>query len=651
MMANKSYLLISSKHRDRLLYPKPSDFKINIRDNRRFETSAETILQADNPVTDHLPVYNFCFSTFDNNSTSFVTSIISMDGEKITLSDNITTLLNRQLHPIVNLTHTLEEQTDILKNLNIEVEIADSIFKRKIQSFNPINNSITVDFPFPLMSTNDTSLSEISCTITVTSSATGHVICNGSFLSNNNFYYVNNKQNFLYNISENVISAVSVSNSGQELKFEVDDNQPQNTNQQYMLMYSDRAPSNHGKLIQQVNAKYYSFQFGASSLSKSGRNYKNNEIVMLYSSSYDTNINNDSYFHKYKVVNLSSSGEMINLDDNLELVAVGSQELQTNISYRIVQDIQNINNDSTAVCTIKSLNLTFQVSLKKYYSKLNNHFFYPIVLSNQYSTTTNTNGDKIFEIHPNNSVLNQNKDIPHTLLDHQSSNGVAVILKSGELRKADDDNAADDDYFYIQTQHNFKSEVQERLDLLQTLLSSSATTPLHPFLNGIDNFLILDFTEDSVCSLDCKEYSSSPSTKNCISLRNLVLPNKRVKNFGCNVSELPYVLIEVETNSTSTSNQKTIQSNSPHIKHMSQFFVSMDGLMCCDKNQNGFITIYTDSIQSPIDFPSYNYLQYLSFKLLSPNGETLEFEEDDYTVPFRPNEAINVTYFLEVSEI
>ena len=125
-------------------------------------------------------------------------------------------------------------------------------------------------------------------------------------------------------------------------------------------MYSDRAPSNHGKLIQQVNTKYYSFQFGASSILKSGRNYKNNEIVMLYSSSYDTNIINDSYFHKYKVVNLSSSGELFNLDDNLELVALGSQELQTNISYRIVQDIQNIDNDSTAVCTIKSLNLTFK---------------------------------------------------------------------------------------------------------------------------------------------------------------------------------------------------------------------------------------------------------------------------------------------------
>jgi hypothetical protein len=107
----------------------------------------------------------------------------------------------------------------------------------------------------------------------------------------------------------------------------------------------------------------------------------------------------------------------------------------------------------------------------------------------------------------------------------------------------------------------------------------------------------------------------------------------------------------VETNNTSTSNEKTIQSNSPHIKNKCQFFIPMDGINCCSSmNQDGFITIYSDSIQSPIDFPSYNYLQFLSFKILSPNGEILEFEEDEYTLPFNSNEALNITLFLEVSE-
>lgn len=652
MMANNSYLLISSKNRDRILYPNPSEFKINIRDNRRFSTSRETILQADNPVSEQLPVYNFCFSTFDNNSTAFLTSITSMDGEKITLNENITTLFNRQIHPIVNLTHTLEQEKNVLQNLNIEVEIADSIFTRKIKSYNPIDNSIIVDIPFPLMSTNNTT-TELSCKITVTSSTTEQIICNGSFLSNNNFYY-QNKNKFLYNISENIISEVNISSNGQEFVFSDSTSNPQNnnTNQQYMLMYSDRAPTNYGKLIEQVNAKYYSFQFGASMITKNGRNYQNNDIVMLYSSSSDTNSNeSDGYFHKYKIINMRSTGEFNNnkLDDNLQLVSLGSQELQTGVAYSIVKDLQDIDNDDTAVCSLKSLNLTFQVSLNKNYTKLENHFFYPIVLSNQYDTSTNTNGDNIFEIHPNNALLNQyDGNKPQTLLDHQAQNGVAVILKSGELINDADEN---NNYYYIQTQ-TFKTNTQDRLDLLQTLLSSQTSNdPLPPFLNGIDNFLILEYTDDSVCTLDCKEYSSTSSTKNCISLRNLVLPNKRLKNFGCNVIDLPYVLIEVETNNTSTSNQKTIQSNSPHIKNKCQFFIPMDGINCCSSmNQDGFITIYSDSIQSPIDFPSYNYLQFLSFKILSPNGEILEFEEDEYTLPFNSNEALNITLFLEVSE-
>ena len=109
-----------------------------------------------------------------------------MNGDKIILNDNIKTLLNRQIHPMVNLTHSLEQQSDILKNLNIEVEIADSIFTRKIQSFNLIDNSITADVPFPFISsTNNNTVTELSCTITVTPSATDHIICNGRFLTNN----------------------------------------------------------------------------------------------------------------------------------------------------------------------------------------------------------------------------------------------------------------------------------------------------------------------------------------------------------------------------------------------------------------------------------------------------------------------------------
>ena len=100
--------------------------------------------------------------------------------------------------------------------------------------------------------------------------------------------------------------------------------------------------------------------------------------------------------------------------------------------------------------------------------------------------------------------------------------------------------------------------------------------------------------------------------------------------------------------------RKQLFNRIPHIKQQSQIIVPLDGeLQCCssETHDSGFITMYTDSMQSPIDFPSYNYLQYLSFKILSPNGETLHFDEKDYTLPFNPNEALNVTLFFEVNEI
>ena len=175
-----------------------------------------------------------------------------MDGTKIILNDNIKTLFNRQLHPIVNLTHTLEEQINALKNFNVEVEIADNTFKRKIQSFNPIDNSIIVDVPFPFMSTNN-STDELSCKITVTSSSSDKIICNGNFLSKNNFYYENKKNKFLYNVSENSILPVTISNDGQELI--LPESNANNTNQQHMLIYSDSSPSNLWKINSTTKSK------------------------------------------------------------------------------------------------------------------------------------------------------------------------------------------------------------------------------------------------------------------------------------------------------------------------------------------------------------------------------------------------------------
>ena len=130
-----------------------------------------------------------------------------------------------------------------------------------------------------------------------------------------------------------------------------------------------------------------------------------------------------------------------------------------------------------------------------------------------------------------------------------------------------------------------------------------------------------------------------------------MLPNKRVANLGCNIVDLPYVLVEIDTNYTSSANQQTIQSNSPHIKNQCQFFVPIDGVCSSTNIDAGFVSIHKiRKNQSSIDFPSYDYLQYLSFRILLPNGDTLQFEEEEYTLPYGPNEALNISLFLEVSE-
>ena len=363
---NSSHLLISSKFRDRLLYPNPSEFTIQIRDNRRYSSSNDSIFNADNPISEQLPLYNFCFSTFDNNSNAFLTSIKNMHGNKIILNENIYTLFNRKLHENINLKHTLQEQQNVLKNLNIEIEIADSIFTRKIVSFNPIDNSIMVNLPFPFLNTNNNS-TELSCRITTTTTENNEILCNGNFLSSNDFYYYDKKK-FLYNISDNKLSRVTISDNGESLKF-VPNQEYDNKNQQYMLIFSDTPPSNYGKILKQINQKFYSFQFDSVTITSPGLNYKNDDIVVLFPSNNHINSFSSTYFHKYKIVNMTSNGNIINLQNNLQLISVGSQELNTGFNYFILPENNLQKTIDSSVCSLEvnSLNLLFILSVKKHF--------------------------------------------------------------------------------------------------------------------------------------------------------------------------------------------------------------------------------------------------------------------------------------------
>ena len=359
-------------------------------------------------------------------------------------------------------------------------------------------------------------------------------------------------------------------------------------------------------------------------------------IDVYVSNNHINNSFSSTYFHKYKIVNMTSNGNIINLQNNLQLISVGSQELNTGFNYFILPENNLQKTIDSSVCSLEvnSLNLLFILSVEKhFYARKKNHYFYPLLASNQYSLNSNNDG---FEIHPNNSLLTTYDETKtKSLLDHQSQNGVACILTSGQLQN---------DEYYIQTQ--FLKKYQVRFDLLESLMENSDSFP--PFLNGIDQFLILDFTKDSVSSLNCQEHTSKQSHYQYkLSLQHLVLPNKRIANFGCKVIDLPFVLVEIGSNKTSTSKTQYIQSNHSQVDNKASFIVPMDSVECCcnSTDMDGFVTIKCD--QSSIDFSPYDLLHNLHFKILLPNGETLQYEDQDYTIPFTANESLNISLFLK----
>ena len=110
------HFFISSSFRNRVLYPNPSSFTLNLR-NQNIE---KTIVTSTNPISNY-PVYNFSFpnvsSSFDNHSIS--ASILSIDTTTVFLNSSITQTIQ---------TYESQNLENILKGLSLCIDIGDSKF-------------------------------------------------------------------------------------------------------------------------------------------------------------------------------------------------------------------------------------------------------------------------------------------------------------------------------------------------------------------------------------------------------------------------------------------------------------------------------------------------------------------------------------------
>ena len=612
---SSSYILITSRERDRLIYPNPCEMTTTIKGSSMASNGGKAnIFTASNPLCD-IPLYNFSFPNFDNNSNSFMTSITSIEGKQLTLDKNIDVLLNRQLSDNINLAHSITEASNILNNFTISIELGGNKISRKITSYNNLNsNIITIEHGFPLIV--NSSSNSLPCTINTSSSNLNNsILCNGDFLQNNDFYYNNNSKKYLYNVSQNEIKSIQSINDNQEFVLSSAFSN-ENYNDQYMLFYGQK-PLSTGKILIQENSKFYSFQPSRIKINKSGNQYKNGEVVFLKSQSQNNNI----IYTEFTLEKVTGRGEIHGIE-NLRLSKLGNQEFQTSMVYEVVKKDQNQAHDRSTIIII-TLELTFMLNIPKF--DFRNNFFFPVIMSNQYKISNNGK----LEIHPNSSLLNSIDKYKQqqTVYDHYKSNGISPITNCFTLEG--------NTTCAIQTK-TF-SDINRRFEFLEQVIQQENI----PYIRGIDNFLVLDFKKDGV-----QELNYNPLQKHLlhskISLKSIVLPNKMIKNTGCLTKDLSYILVDIDNVSNSVNyNHNVIQSNSPAASK-SKFFVPLTKCIVNDQ----FLSVSLKDVQCPISFsPNDN----LSIKLLLPNNEVIMFDEEDFTIPYESNMSLNISLFFEVS--
>jgi len=206
-----NYILISSAYRDRILYPNPSDFIVPFQQIQSSIINRFDVLNTINPIS-VFPIYNFCWTNFQTNSKTFVTTITGGGGSNIKLDQNVQLqLLGLLIGPGVYVNQTVKNCENILNGYNASIKDgAGNIFESKIITYSPIYNSITTLEPLPFHVGQNLEIINTSSLSTSEIKITGNY--NSILTLDNNLY--------LYNITINEVRKCSLDGISSVLKCE-----------------------------------------------------------------------------------------------------------------------------------------------------------------------------------------------------------------------------------------------------------------------------------------------------------------------------------------------------------------------------------------------------------------------------------------------
>ena len=237
---------------------------------------------------------------------------------------------------------------------------------------------------------------------------------------------------------------------------------------------------------------------------------------------------------------------------------------------------------------------------------------------------------------PNGTIMPKNRNSePIDLLTSQTINGVTAI-KQVYMNKENEE------YIIVTQQY---SDITN----LNLLAQAKSSDSIPSFCEGIENFLILNFSSEGVVPLNFSGSQITQTQMSCyeISVTSLILPNVILQTTsGLLTSAYPFLFVEISNESSpNAGNTDIIYSNNPYATKSTFVCPTLD---VTNPETTKFIKVGHGSGSQIMKFTPYDNLR---IRISLPNGETFKTEMDDNLVPNSPNVRLQITLLLEIKRL
>jgi hypothetical protein len=604
----KSYLLIDSTYRNRLLYPNPASFDIPFQ-LVNTQVLNPNVFNSVNPISIPYPDYNFQWTNYDasGNGVSDISGIIIGGTASAPILDSpVNDVLNNEY-----IYTSLYSGTNVFAGMVfIYNGCTDSPYN--ILNYDPITRVIILDGSIPDFITG------YGYNI-VNYSKSSKIYINGDFLIRSSTVYLSDCI-YLYDIATNEIQPIYNYIPDKKLFLL---NQSFSTDWQvsdpYMVI-SKQQVLNYGSILQFPNNQWYVYTILNYVIEFPGREYTYGQFVYFI----PEDLPPTTSFLKAKVIRCNLDGSLV----ELEVVDIGDFSYSVGTRCLVYNSTMYTNNCAASIIVTETT-LAFLCSFNQTIEIMAGNFFFPLLLSGQF--TIDVSGNLKMSGNSTIPVRNTNIEQPIDIMTSFYENGVTGIRKIIAINSTS---------AYVLVQ-NFSQTLLVRFNAIENTTTQQ--------LKGCTNFLILPFTREGVVGLNFTGTQLTQCQATCyrMTVINLILPNITV-NIGSGplTSAFPFMYLEISNVSNSNGNNKSIlYSNNPYTTSVT--------FVCSVSDVNApiisrFLKISSDGSSQTIKFSPVDTLR---LRVSLPNGDTFQTQSTDYLVPVEPDPRVQIHAVIEIEKL